>query len=142
MKMHRLFYRRLDEPFIQKYLQSLAVHICTLPFSEIVYVAIIVIYYLTHRGQPNVWAVGFGIIAVLQILPISPGSLIRGFYVVYLMIKDRSFKDYSMAVFIGFLKHIGYFAFPIQMTYRYPALASFMAAHWATDAVHIVPVFR
>jgi hypothetical protein len=27
------------------------------------------------------------------------------------------------------------------MTYRYPALARFMAAHWATDAVHIVPVF-
>ncbi|MHC4292432.1 MAG: hypothetical protein ACYSTR_09510, partial [Planctomycetota bacterium] len=27
------------------------------------------------------------------------------------------------------------------MTYRYPAMARFMAAHWATDAVHIVPVF-
>jgi hypothetical protein len=27
------------------------------------------------------------------------------------------------------------------MTYHYPALARFMAAHWATDAVHIVPVF-
>jgi len=27
------------------------------------------------------------------------------------------------------------------MTYRYPTLARFMAGHWATDAVHIVPVF-
>jgi len=27
------------------------------------------------------------------------------------------------------------------MTYRYPVLARFMAAHWATEAVHIVPVF-
>jgi hypothetical protein len=27
------------------------------------------------------------------------------------------------------------------MTYHYPALARFMAAHWATGAVHIVPVF-
>ncbi len=27
------------------------------------------------------------------------------------------------------------------MTYHYPALARFMAAHWATDAIHIIPVF-
>ena len=27
------------------------------------------------------------------------------------------------------------------MAYRYPTLARFMAAHWATEAVHIVPVF-
>jgi hypothetical protein len=27
------------------------------------------------------------------------------------------------------------------MTYRYPALARFMAGHWATEIVHIVPVF-
>jgi hypothetical protein len=32
-------------------------------------------------------------------------------------------------------------AFPIQMTYRYPALARFMAGHWATEAVRVVPVF-
>ena len=35
----------------------------------------------------------------------------------------------------------GYLAFPIQMTHRYPELAGFMAGHWATEAVHIVPVF-
>ncbi len=27
------------------------------------------------------------------------------------------------------------------MAYRYPELARFMAGHWATEAVHIVPVF-
>ena len=42
---------------------------------------------------------------------------------------------------MSYFKYVGYLAFPIQMTYRYPALARFMAAHWATDAVHIVPVF-
>jgi hypothetical protein len=36
---------------------------------------------------------------------------------------------------------VGYLAFPIQMTYRYPVLARFMAGHWATEAVHFVPVF-
>jgi len=57
------------------------------------------------------------------------------------VIRDRNFKDYNIAVFLGFFKYIGYLAFPIQMTYRYPALARFMAAHWATEAAHVVPVF-
>ncbi|MBN1787109.1 MAG: hypothetical protein JW806_01795 [Sedimentisphaerales bacterium] len=131
----------IDEPFIQKYLQSLAVHICTLPVTQIVSVTIAFIYWMTHRYQDNAWAVGLGIIAVFQVIPISPGSLTRGMYVVYMVIKDKSFKDYNIAVFLGFFKYVGYLAFPIQMTYRYPALARFMAAHWATDAVHIVPVF-
>ncbi|MBU1260084.1 MAG: hypothetical protein KJ757_07640 [Planctomycetes bacterium] len=132
---------QINEPFIDKYLKSLAVHICTLPVTQIVSVAIAVIYWLTHRSDPNAWAVGLGIIAIFQVVPISPGSLTRGLYVVYMVIKDRSFKDYNIAVFLGFFKYVGYLAFPIQMTYRYPALARFMAAHWATDAVHIVPVF-
>jgi hypothetical protein len=59
----------------------------------------------------------------------------------YLIIRERNFKDYNIAVFLGFFKLVGYLAFPIQMTYRYPALARFMAAHWATEVVHIVPVF-
>jgi len=75
------------------------------------------------------------------VVPISPGSLVRGLYVLYLVIKEKNFKDYNIAVFLGFFKYIGYLAFPIQMTYRYPALARFMAGHWATEAVYIVPVF-
>ncbi|MFA5424539.1 MAG: hypothetical protein WC374_11855, partial [Phycisphaerae bacterium] len=82
-----------------------------------------------------------GILVLFQIIPISPGSLARGFYAVGIAIYDRSFKDYNIAVFLSFFKYIGYLAFPIQMTYRYPALARFMASHWATEAVHIVPVF-
>ncbi|PKL49843.1 MAG: hypothetical protein CVV39_02120 [Planctomycetes bacterium HGW-Planctomycetes-1] len=132
---------QINEPFIDKYLKSLAVHVCTLPVTQLVSVTIAIIYWLTHRDEPNAWAVGLGIIAIFQVVPISPGSLVRGLYVVYMVIKDKSFKDYNIAVFLGFFKYVGYLAFPIQMTYRYPALARFMAAHWATDAVHIVPVF-
>jgi len=132
---------QIGEPFIQKYLKSLAVHVCTLPVTQIVSVAIALIYYLTHRDQPNAWAIGLGIIGLFQVVPISPGSLVRGLYVLYLVIKERNFKDYNIAVFLGFFKYVGYLAFPIQMTYHYPALARFMAGHWATEAVHIVPVF-
>jgi hypothetical protein len=57
------------------------------------------------------------------------------------MIKERSFKDYNIAFGVSFLKILGYLAFPIQMAYRYPDLARFMAGHWATEAVHSVPIF-
>lgn len=134
---------QLNEPFIQKYLKSLAVHVCTLPITQVVSVIIAIIYVLTHPEMPltQSWGIGLGIIALFQVIPISPGSLTRGLYVLYLVIKERDFKNYNIAVFLGFFKYIGYLAFPIQMTYKYPALARFMAVHWATDAVHIVPVF-
>ncbi len=137
----RLIEKRMDEPFIQKYLKSLAVHVCTLPITQIVSVAIATIYYFLNRDDPNAWAKGLGIIALFQITPISPGSLARGLYTLQLVIRERNFKDYNIAVFMSFFKYIGYLAFPIQMAYRYPALARFMAGHWSTEAVHVVPVF-
>ncbi len=134
---------RINEPFIQKYLKSLAVHVCTVPITQVVSVLIAIIYVLTHPDMPRAqsWSIGLGIIALFQVIPISPGSLTRGLYVLYLVIKERNFKDYNIAVFLGFFKYIGYLAFPIQMTYKYPTLARFMAGYWATEAVHVVPVF-
>jgi hypothetical protein len=139
----RIIQSQIGEPFIQKYLKSLAVHVCTLPVTQIVSVTVAIIYIALHPEMPRsqAYAIGLGILALFQVVPISPGSLARGLYVVYLVIRERNFKDYNIAVFLGFFKYIGYLAFPIQMAYRYPALARFMAGHWATEAVHIVPVF-
>jgi hypothetical protein len=81
------------------------------------------------------------ILGLFQVIPISPGSLARGLYVTFLVLRERNFKDYNIAFYLSFFKYIGYLAFPIQMAYRYPELARFMAAHWATSAVHVVPVF-
>jgi hypothetical protein len=134
---------QIKEPYIQKYLKSLAVHVCTLPVTQVVSVLVAIIYVAMHPEMPRTqaYAIGIGIIALFQVVPISPGSLVRGLYVLYLVIREKNFKDYNIAVFLGFFKYIGYLAFPIQMTYRYPALARFMAGHWATEAVHVVPVF-
>lgn len=134
---------QINEPFIQKYLKSLAVHVCTLPVTQVVSVIVSWIYVKMHPEMSTAEAMAAvaAILVLFQITPISPGSLVRGLYVVFMMIKDRSFKDYNIAVFLGFFKYIGYLAFPIQMTYRYPELARFMAGHWATEAVHMVPVF-
>ena len=134
---------QIKEPYIQKYLVSLVVHLLLMPTTHIVAVICAVVYVHMHPELPRAeaWAVGLGIVALFQVIPISPGSLCRGIYVVGLVIKERNFKDYNIAIFLAFFKYIGYLAFPIQMTYRYPALARFMAGHWATEMVHIVPVF-
>lgn len=134
---------QIKEPYIQKYLKSLAVHLATLFVSETVFLITAIVYVLSHPGmgwQQATLRAGL-IIAALNLLPISPGSLIRGFYVIGLMIRERNFRDYNIAFGVSFLKVVGYLAFPIQMAYRYPDLARFMAGHWANEAVHKVPVF-
>lgn len=134
---------QLNEPYIQRYLISLVVHLLTLPVTQIVSVIVAVVFYLTHpdmpRGQAKLAVAG--ILILFQVIPISPGSFCRGLYTTVLALHDRNFKDYNIALFLSYFKYIGYLAFPIQMTYRYPALARFMASHWATEATHIVPVF-
>jgi hypothetical protein len=133
---------RIKEPFIQKYLKSLAVHVCTLPATQVVAVVIAGFIAMSYGlNWQEFLLTSAAVIGIFAVTPLSPGSLIRGLYVVYLVIRERNFKDYNIAVFLGFFKYVGYLAFPIQMSYRYPALARFMAGHWATGAVHVVPVF-
>ncbi len=134
---------QIKEPFIQKYLKSLAVHVCTVPVTQIVSVAVALIYIRLHpelSWQQASLHAGI-ILGLFQVTPVSPGSLVRGLYVTALVLREKNFKDYNIAFFLSFFKYIGYLAFPIQMAYRYPDLARFMAGHWATGAVHIVPVF-
>jgi hypothetical protein len=134
---------QIDEPYIQKYLKSLAVHLATLFISETVFLTVAVVYVLSHPefGWAEATARAALIVGAFNLLPVSPGSLVRGFYVLGLCIKERNIKDYRLALPVSFFKIIGYLAFPLQMAYRFPELARFMAGHWATEAVHIVPVF-
>jgi hypothetical protein len=133
---------QVNEPFIQKYLVSLVVHLMTLPVTQVVGLIIALInWQVRDLTWEEAVAQGAIIMGTLQVVPLSPGSFCRGAYTTYMVIRDRNFKDYNIALFLSYFKYVGYLAFPIQMTYRYPALARFMAAHWATDAVHIVPVF-
>ncbi len=134
---------RLDEPYIQKYLVSLVVHLMTIFVSETVYVAVGIWYWTRHPELPDTQraAMTAAVMALINLSPISPGSLCRGLYVLWLMIRERDYRNYSIALYLSVVRIVGYLAFPIQMTYRYPVLARFMAAHWATNAVHKVPVF-
>ena len=134
---------RIDDPYIQKYIKSLAVHVCTLPITQVVSVLVAAIAVIKHPewSMGEAWGYAMTIIGVFQIIPISPGSITRGLYVVYLVIRDRDFKHYNIAVFMSFFKYIGYLAFPIQMAQRYPTLSRFMAGRGATGAVSMIPVF-
>jgi hypothetical protein len=134
---------QLNERYIQRYLVSLVVHFLTAPITQIVSIAVSWIYVITHPELSKVQAsvAVTGILLLFQITPISPGSIVRGIYTTILALYDRNFKDYNIALFLSYVKYIGYLAFPIQMNYHYPAISRFMAAHFATEATHIVPVF-
>jgi len=134
---------KVGDPYIHKYLQSLAVHICMSPITHVISFGLAAYYLITHPEMPQAQAytVAAGIIALFQLIPISPGSLSRGLYVLYVAIRERNFKDYRIALPLAFLKYVGYLSFPIQMTYSYPTLARFMAGFWATRTVRFVPVF-
>ncbi|MBL7016461.1 MAG: hypothetical protein ISR84_02770 [Kiritimatiellales bacterium] len=135
----------VKDPFIVKYLKCLGVHFATVPITQIVSVICGAVWaaWLLTKGHSWGEALGaFGLtVAVFQVIPISPGSICRGVFVVYLMIKERNLRDYIIAAPVSFLKYVGYLAFPLQMTTTYPHLARFMASRWATNMVHIIPVF-
>jgi len=135
----------IKEPFIVKYLKSMAVHFCTIPVTQIVSVVtggFAAAYVLSRGGSKADASIAFaGIVALFQVIPISPGSICRGLYVVGLMIYERNWRDYLVAAPLSFVKYIGYLAFPLQMTTTYPHLARFLVSRRATTLVHIIPVF-
>lgn len=137
---------QIKDPFIQKYLRCLAVHLCTVPVTQVVMVlagAAVVFYCLSVRGLgwPESLALGTAAAAAIQLLPISPGSIARGTFVLYLMIRERDIKSYYIAAPVSFLHVVGYLAFPLQMVTQNPALARFLAGRWTKNTVHVVPVF-
>lgn len=134
--------QNIKDPFIQKYLKCVAVHIATLPITQVI--SVIAAFYAMMRFGTT-WSDGLvyagAVLAAFQATPVSPGSLIRGLYVVYLIIKERDIKDYWIAALISFWHYIGYLGFPIQMVAKFPALSRLMAGRWATGIVRIIPVF-
>jgi hypothetical protein len=137
---------QIKDPYIQKYLKCLAVHICTVPVTQVVMVlaGVAVGAYLLLARQAS-WGeallAGSAAGAAIQLMPISPGSLARGLFVLYLMIRERDIRNYYIAAPVSFIHVVGYLAFPLQMVAHDPALARFMAGRWAKSAVRIVPVF-
>lgn len=143
---HNHILESVPDPFIQKYLKCVAVHVCTLPITQIVsVVASLAATYYWFYVRGGTWAesvgVGAGVLAIFQVIPISPGSFCRGTYVLYLIIRERNIRNYWLAMSVGYFHYIGYLGFPLQMVSHFPALARFMGGRWATKMVGFIPVF-
>ncbi len=136
----------IKDPFIQKYLRCLAVHLCTLPITQIVMVVAgtavgLYLYSVQHVDWGKAVAAGTAVAAAIQVAPISPGSISRGLFVLYLMIRERDVRNYYIAAPVSFVHVLGYLAFPFQMVAHDAALARFLAGRWAKNLTHVVPVF-
>jgi len=136
----------VKDPFIQKYLRCLAAHICTVPVTQVTMVVVgaawtaycLTVYQMSWGASV---AAGTAVGALIQFLPISPGSLARFLYVLYRMIRERDWRNYYIAAPVSIIHVVGYLAFPLQMVAHDPALARFLAARWAVGLVRVVPVF-
>ena len=138
--------RDIKDPYIQKYLRCLAVHVCTVPVTQVTMVVVgaaATLYFYFSQGMTWVESVAVGSAtgAVVQLLPISPGSIARGVFVLFLMVKERDIRNYYIAAPVAFIHAVGYLAFPLQMVSHNPGLARFMAGRWATSLVRHIPVF-
>jgi hypothetical protein len=138
--------QEIKDPYMQKYLKCLAVHVCTVPVTQITMVIVGVAvgtwaYSVKGMGWGESVATGTAAGAILQLSPISPGSMARGLFVLFLMIKERDIRNYYVAAPVAFIHVVGYLAFPLQMVTKNAGLARFMAGRWATSLVHVVPVF-
>ena len=133
---------RVPDPFIQKYLKCVAVHVCTLPITQVISV-VVGIWAALRYGKTLGEGIAYGFLTVgaFQLLVISPGSLVRGTYVLYLMIKERNWRNYWLALIVSYWHYVGYLGFPLQMTKEFPTLARFMGGRWATKVTGIIPVF-
>jgi len=130
----------VDDPYIQVYLKCLMVHICMLPVTNVVVLV---------GGAGYAWIMGLTVmqgiqivlagLAIFAILPFSPGSIARGLYVVWVTWRRKEINRFRVALFFSFWRYVGFLAFPLQMVRTFPALARFMASHWATRAIHLVP---
>ncbi|MCZ7648039.1 MAG: hypothetical protein M5U26_22730 [Planctomycetota bacterium] len=132
----------IRDPFIQKYLKCMAVHLCLSPVTTLLRFGL-AIYFSVWLGESwhDSLAIAVAVLAAIQLLPVTPGSVARGLYVIWLMIRERNTRDYRIAAFVSFWHYIGYLGFPLQMATRFPALARFLTARWAKRIVSFVPVF-
>lgn len=133
---------QIHDPFIQKYLKCMAVHFCTFPITKTVMILVTVYAYLNFGNSWNEsLAYALAAMLIVSVLPITPGSLIRGLYVVYLMIRERNLRSYWLAAAVSFWHYVGYLGFPLQMVKEFTSLARLLAARWVVRVTGWIPVF-
>lgn len=133
---------QVNDPYVQVYLKCLFVHICTLPVTNLV-VLVGGAGYAFWNGLTLTQGIQLVLagLAIFAIIPISPGSIVRGLYVTWVVWRRRDLARFRVALLFSFWRYVGFLAFPLQMVRTFPALARFTAALWATNAVHTIPFY-
>jgi hypothetical protein len=130
------------DPAIKSYLKGTYVHLATAPVTPLTYLALSAYSaWQTGADLGQSLTAGLAAFGLFSLFPVSPGSLVRGCYVIYLMIRDRSFKKYRLAAALAFWRYISYFSFPIQLAARFPLLTRFTLGRWAIRLAGRIPVF-
>ncbi len=132
---------QINDPFIQLYLKCLAVHLCMLPTTNVVVIGGAWLYgWFHHLTAGEITRLMVLWLAFFAVFPMSPGSFARGLFVLGVVLWRRRLHRFKVALVFSFWRYIGYLAFPVQMVSTFPALARFLGARWATQAVHGIPV--
>ncbi len=131
---------QVNDPDVQLYLQCFFVHICTLPITTITVICFSVIYSLVHGlDMMDTLRLIIAWSALFAVLPISPGSISRGLYVVWVAWRRKLAARLRIALALSFWRYVGFFSFPLQMVQAFPALSRFAASLWVARLIRLIP---
>jgi hypothetical protein len=138
--------RRLDadaaDPAMRRYLKCLAIQLCASPTTTVVSLSLALYVFLTvDRSWGESLALAAAVMASFAVLPMTPGSLVRGTWITALMIRERRFKEYRLVAFLSFWQYIGFISVPMQVVFRFPALSLLLLTQVARKAANRIPVF-
>lgn len=133
------------DPRLDGDLHLLAVSACAVVVSRALSVALPLAlgvgFVVAGRGWAEGAAVALGALAAFHVLPLSPGSLFRGAYVTWFMVRARDPRGYGLAAALSWWHYVGHLGVPLQMAARAPVLARVLVTRWSTALARRVPVW-
>lgn len=138
--------RKLDDdiadPSMRRYLKCLAIQLCASPTTSLVSLSLALYVFLNYGGTwPQSLGMAAMVMASFAVLPMTPGSFVRGTWITATMIRERQYKEYRLVAFLSFWQYIGFISVPLQVVFRFPALSVLLLTQLARKAAHRVPVF-
>ena len=131
---------QVNDPDVQLYLQCYFVQLCTLPVTSLTVVFFSIALGMTqHLRVADTVAIMAAWAATFAILPISPGSIVRGLYVAWVAWRRKQLSRLRIALLLSFWRYIGFLGFPLQMAYTFPALSRFAATLWVSRLINFIP---
>jgi len=132
----------IEDPMMRRYLKCLAIQLCTAPTTTIVSLTLALYVFMTYgRTWPESLGLAAAVMASFAVLPVTPGSLLRGLWITAVMIRERRFKEYRVVAFLSFWQYIGFISVPLQVVFRFPALSLLLLTQLARKAANRIPVF-